>query len=114
MSFSRKKSYTNTLCVINEMKSKQKLKELENRVDETLFYVWDPIGVSDEPCARGEYSSYTMTILKYTLTEDLKKITEILSKIESESMGLSPNRKHNEKVAERLVEFKNAIEEGLR
>jgi hypothetical protein len=29
-------------------------------------------------------------------------------------MGLTPKRKHNEKVAERLVEFKNAIEEDLR
>lgn len=96
------------------MNNKKKLKELENRIDETLFYIWDPIGVSDEPCARSEYSSYTMTILKYTLTEDLIKITEILNKIESESMGLSPNKKHNEKVAERLVEFKIAVENELR
>ena len=97
-----------------KMKNEQKLKELENRIDETLFYVWDPIGVSDEPCARSEYNSYTMTILKYTLTEDLKKITEVLNKIEFESMGLPPNKKHNKRVAERLVEFKNAIEEDLR
>ncbi|MDT7832391.1 hypothetical protein RQM59_08365 [Flavobacteriaceae bacterium S356] len=102
------------LHVIDEMNNKKKLKELENRIDETLFYVWDPIGISNEPCARGEYSSYTMTILKYTLTEDLTKIAEILSKIESDSMGLSPNRKHNEKVAERLVEFKIAVENELR
>lgn len=32
--------------------------ELQRRVDEVLFYVWDPIGVSDEPFARGEYESY--------------------------------------------------------
>ena len=54
--------------------NKEKLRELERRIDEVLFYVWDPIGVSDTPAARGEYSSYTMTILKYVLEEDLKKI----------------------------------------
>jgi hypothetical protein len=96
------------------MKDRAKLKELEKRIDETLYYLWDPIGVSDEPIAREEYSSYTMTVLKYTLTEDIKKIAEILSKIELDSMGLSTNRNHNEKVAERLVEFKVAIENGLR
>lgn len=96
------------------MNDKNKLKELEKRVDEILFYLWDPIGVSDEPAARGEYSSYTMTVLKYTLTEDIEKITKLLTKIESDSMGLISNRKHNEKVAERLVEFKIAVENGLR
>jgi len=53
---------------------KRSLRELEQRVDEVLFYVWDPIGVSDTPAARGEYSSYTMTVLKHILEEDLKKI----------------------------------------
>jgi len=96
------------------MNNKKKLKELENRIDEVLYYVWDPIGVSDEPCARGEYSSYTMTILKYTLTEDIVRITKILSNIETESMGLTMNKEKNEIVAERLVEYKITIENGLK
>ena len=96
------------------MNNKKKLKELENRIDEVLYYVWDPIGVSDEPCARGEYSSYTMTILKYTLTEDVMRITKILSNIETDSMGLTMNKEKNEIVAERLVEYKIAIENGLK
>lgn len=32
--------------------------ELLKRVDDVLHYVWDPIGVSDFPEARDEYSSY--------------------------------------------------------
>lgn len=61
--------------------NKQKLRELERRIDEVLYYVWDPIGVSDTPAARGEHSSYTMTILKYVLEEDLNKVAGQLSRI---------------------------------
>jgi len=40
------------------MKDRAKIKELKNRNDEVLYYIWDPIGVSDEPCARIEYTAY--------------------------------------------------------
>jgi len=35
-----------------------------NRVDEILYYVWDPIGVSGAPAARDEYDSYVPTIVE--------------------------------------------------
>ena len=38
-------------------------RELRRRVDEVLFYIWDPIGVSNEPCARGEYTGYVAPVL---------------------------------------------------
>jgi len=38
--------------------------ELRRRVDEVLYYVWDPIGVNDEPCARSEYENYVPQVLK--------------------------------------------------
>ncbi len=61
---------TEMLCAIRKMTDKGKIKELYQRIDEVLYYVWDPIGVSDEPCARAEYSSYTRKILTYVLIED--------------------------------------------
>ena len=94
--------------------NKEKLRELERRIDEVLFYVWDPIGVSDTPAARGEYSSYTMTILKYVLDEDLEKIASQLGKIESSLMGLSMNEIKNLEIAGLLMDFKYAIEKGLK
>ena len=94
--------------------NKEKLRELERRIDEVLFYVWDPIGVSDTAAARGEYSSYIMTILKYVLDEDLKKIASQLAEIESNSMGLAINETKNLEIAELLVDFKYAVEEGLK
>lgn len=96
------------------MINKAKLRELERRIDEVLYYVWDPIGVSDEPCARAEYSSYTMTILKYVLSEDLQKIAHHLKRIELDSMGLTSNSERNLMVANRLLEYKSAVEEGLK
>lgn len=102
------------LCAIKIMTDKEKINELNQRIDEVLYYEWDPIGVSDEPCARAEYSSYTMTILKYVLTEDLNQIANQLSKIETDSMGLTSDKDRNLKVAQRLLDYKYAVEEGLK
>lgn len=96
------------------MKDRAKIKELTKRVDEVLYYLWDPIGVSDEPCARGEYSSYALSIVNSVITENKHDIVEKLTKIESELMGLIANKSKNMEIAERLVQYKHAIEEGLR
>lgn len=96
------------------MIDKEKLKELNQRIDEVLYYLWDPIGVSDEPCARAEYSSYSMTILKYVLEDDLNQIAIQLSKIETDSMGLVSDKNRNLKIAQRLLDYKYAVEEGLK
>ena len=96
------------------MTDKGKIRELNQRIDEILYYVWDPIGVSDEPCARAEHSSYTMTILKYVLKEDLNQIANHLSKIEVDSMGLTADKDRNLEVAKRLLDYKYAVEKGLK
>lgn len=48
--------------------------ELHKRIDEVLYYLWDPIGISDEPCVRGEYSSYVSSIFNFVINEDLNRI----------------------------------------
>ncbi|MEM9866485.1 MAG: hypothetical protein AAF765_02275 [Bacteroidota bacterium] len=96
------------------MIGKSKLTELERRIDEVLYYVWDPIGVSDLPHARGEYSSYTRTILNYVLKEDEHKIAEQLGKIESTSMGMEIKKEKNLMIAKRLLDFKDAVDRGIR
>jgi hypothetical protein len=96
------------------MTNKSKLKELETRIDEVLFYVWDPIGISDTPAARGEYCSYTTTILKCVLDEDIKKIAVHLGEIESSFMGLATNEVKNLEIAKLLLDFKYAVDEELR
>lgn len=88
--------------------------ELEKRVDEVLFYVWDPCSVNDEPCARAEYRSYVASVTG--LLKNGKTVAEIagyLCRIESESRGKTPNENHALMVANTLVQHKDAIEEGL-
>ena len=96
------------------MEDRSKIKEIINRIDEVLNYKWDPIGVSDEPCARGEYSSYALSLLHSVISENKQEIVDKLSKIESELMGLTVNHSKNEIIAERLIQDKHAIEEGLK
>lgn len=91
----------------------QKL-ELFKRIDEVLYYLWDPIGVSEEPCARSEYSSYVSSILNFVINEDFDGITNILSVIITQEMGLINNVEKNITIANRLIEDKKAIEQGLR
>lgn len=96
------------------MKDRAQIKELTSRIDEILYYLWDPIGVSDEPCARGEYSSYVGIIIKLVIEENEHKIIRKLSEIESVNMGLTKNPMKNKKIAKRLIEDLYAVREGLR
>ena len=87
--------------------------ELEKRVDEVLFYIWDPIGIKDEPYARSEYHSYVMSVLGHVVhNKSEEEIADFLCKVESESMGLPANKKNALIAAKVLIEHKKAIDEG--
>jgi len=65
-------------------------KALFRRVDEVLYYVWDPIGVRDVGDARDEYESYALKVVGLLLEERGKKaLFDHLYLLESERMGLS-------------------------
>ena len=87
--------------------------ELRRRVDEVLYYVWDPIGVSEEPFARAEYESYVPKVLQLVVDhDDQAPISAYLADIVKTQIGLSPNSKHCDHVATLLLENKKAIERG--
>jgi hypothetical protein len=88
--------------------------ELQKRVDEVLFYIWDPIGVSPEPFARGEYWSYVSQVLELVEKNDcIQPISEHLANIVNDRMGISADKKQCDHTAELLLEHKKAIIEGL-
>lgn len=88
--------------------------ELERRVDEVLFYAWDPIGMKDEPCARAEYRSYVDSILRLLQkNSSAEEIATHLSRIQTESMGLHSNFDHNLAIANILLQHKVALDDGL-
>ena len=87
--------------------------ELRHRVDEVLFYIWDPIGVSPTPEARGEYRSYVSRVLEM-LTEctDESTIGKYLREIEVGMMALPPNDQRIQAVVELLISHRDAIKDG--
>ena len=88
--------------------------ELRRRVDEVLFYVWDPIDVNHEPNARGEYTGYVSEVLELVEANDnIQAISKHLVKIISSYMEMSPDKKQCDYTAELLLRHKQAIIEGL-
>lgn len=88
--------------------------ELMHRVDEVLFYIWDPIGVRDVPEARAEYRSYVPRILEMLQSDRAADdVADALDQITTEQMGLGSDRKHSLEIAAILKHHKTAIDEGL-
>lgn len=84
--------------------------ELYRRVDEVLYYVWDPIGVAYSPAARDEYHGYLSKVFTMLQEEmDATPIAAYLDRVASESMGLNANPEHSKRVAELLFDWKSEI-----
>jgi len=84
--------------------------ELYKRVDEVLHYIWDPVGVFDQPYARDEYYSYTATI--YSLLKENKDSQEIedkLFQIGQGQLGLSVSKDKIKRIVELLITYRNII-----
>lgn len=64
--------------------------ELYRRIDETIHYVWDPLGVSTAPQARDEYYTYLPHIHKLVLDgATVAELSEHLLDIATNHMGLN-------------------------
>lgn len=86
---------------------------LEKRISEVLYYVWDPIGVSQEPFARGEYEGYVQEILRLVeKNNEINEITMHLQNIIEDRVEITANKKHCEDTAKLLLEHKRAIING--
>lgn len=83
--------------------------ELYRAVDEVLFYIWDPIGVSRSPEARDEYHSYLPQV--YALLTNSSTAGEIAQYLGSviEYMGLTQNPKQDAEVVEVLLHWRDVI-----
>ena len=91
-------------------KLEENMLALYKRIDEILYYEWDPIGVSDDNLARDEYHSYLPRVFAYTIEgESIESIAKYLGIVRIESMGLSSNPDHDLKVARLIIESKKNI-----
>lgn len=84
--------------------------ELYRRVDEVLYYVWDPIGVAHSPAARDEYQGYVPRVFAM-LQEgaDATSIAAYLNSIAADRMDLHPKGENSKLVADLLLEWKTKI-----
>jgi hypothetical protein len=81
--------------------------ELYKRCDEVLHYLWDPIGVADAPGARDEYHSYLPEVFALVRNEaERSEIEAYLVAVETESMGLPPDRERARSAAATLLEWR--------
>lgn len=85
--------------------------ELYRRVDEVLFYVWDPLGVANSPAARDEYYGYLPIVFSMLQGEgaNVSTIAAYLDNIASLRMGLDANPEHSNRVAELLLDWKTEV-----
>jgi hypothetical protein len=78
--------------------------ELLRRIDEILYYVWDPIGVSRAPATRDEYESYVPHVFKLLLgNSSAESISNHLDSIAKENMGLGQQGKEDSFVVAELL-----------
>lgn len=84
-------------------------------VDEILYYIWDPIGVSISgapPHVRDEYTSYVPKVLGLLQSnESAEIIADFLGDIEEKQIGLTNNKNKNIEVAELLLDWRIFLSE---
>lgn len=85
-------------------------KALYKRIDEIVFYRWDPIGISDSDWPRDEYETYVPRIFRVVMEKDSPEpIAALLGNIQMEFMGLSESRQRNLAVAEQMLSIKATL-----
>ncbi len=86
--------------------------ELLQRVDEVLYYHWDPLGVAREPVSRQEYAAFVPEVFSALLDDaDEQRLMELLLLLESEFLGLGPRPSQARRVAEMLVDWRSLLEQ---
>ncbi len=86
--------------------------DLRRTVDEILYYIWDPIGVSAEPGTRDEYDAYVperVSLLERNASSD--EIAQHLNGITTRKMGMHANDKHALAMANLLISWSGWLQE---
>ena len=84
---------------------------LKYRIDEVLHYIWDPIGISDTPEARDEYSSYADHVWSMVLDHKSKtEISDYLTDIATKRMELGARKNHDDDIAGIIFDWARFLE----
>ncbi|EGQ8024292.1 hypothetical protein [Vibrio vulnificus] len=84
--------------------------ELYKRIDEILYYKWDPIGVSDSGWARDEYQSYLPQLFSLVMkSQSPQEICKYLTE-STQYMGLQLSRDLDLAIAKLILEVKDSLD----
>lgn len=86
--------------------------ELQQRIDEVLHFIWDPILVAGMPAARDEYRGYSPVV--FAMIKEGADETEIgtyLSNVAAEKMGLKQIPGKSAEVAAILIDWRDTLKE---
>lgn len=87
-------------------------KELLQRIDEVLYYRWDPLSVSDSPAARDEYESYVPRVFQLLKsTADGSEVADYLHWLATEHMGVGAGRKRDVEIVALLLSWRDQLSE---
>ena len=87
--------------------------KLFERVDEVLFYMWDPLGMSYEPACRDEYSSYVEKIYQMLIDGKFEQeLAQHLTWLCENEMETETTKQHCLKTAEYLANCRTWILQG--
>lgn len=78
--------------------------------DEALFYLWDPIGIAEDPRARSEYEAYVPQVFQLVKARRREGLLTYLREVAEEWMGLSPPfSSASETTADFLIEAAKSV-----
>ena len=93
-----------TVCIKEAM---VEIEELYTRIDEILFYKWDPLHLSDTNWSRDEYESYVPDVFRLALdSESYDPIADHLTKIATAIMSMTENRNHDIEIAKLIFSLR--------
>ncbi|MBO1520774.1 hypothetical protein [Oceanisphaera pacifica] len=96
------------LCLVQ---ATNRIDQLVCRIDEVLFYIWDPIGVSGSNLPRDEYSRYTEQAFELALAHSSHTpLANYLTEFVTEHIGMPENKANDAKVAELIYSIVHDVE----
>lgn len=76
------------------------------RIRDVLLKEWDPIGIQAFTEAQDEYDEYVPTIRSMLISrKPISDVLEYLLWVESQHMGLAPDKQRTQVIAERLIKL---------
>lgn len=83
-------------------------KILHNRIDEILFYKWDPIRVSDSNWPRDEYTLYVNKVLELAVNNiNSQPLAEHLTRLSTEIIMCAVSKERTQAVADLIFSIVN-------